>query len=67
MILNGLNFFLEISFTSFIFLKIQSLREKRPNTEFFSGLYFPVFGLNKTKYGPEETPYLDTFHAVTQI
>ena len=25
----------------------------------------PVFGLNTGKYGPEITPYLDTFHAVT--
>ena len=24
---------------------------------------FPVFGLNTGKYGPEKTPYLDTFHA----
>ena len=39
----------------------------------FSGPYFPVFWLNKEiysvnpntgKYGPEKTPYLDTFHAV---
>ena len=30
----------------------------------FSGPYFPVFGLNTGKYGPEKTPYLDTFHAV---
>ena len=43
-----------------------------------SGPYFPVFGLNTEiyeantsvfspnagKYGPEITPYLDTFHAV---
>ena len=29
----------------------------------FSGLYFPVFGLNTVKYGPEKYPYLDTFHA----
>ena len=28
------------------------------------GPYFPVFGLNTGKYGPEITPYLDTFHAV---
>ena len=25
-----------------------------------SGPYFPVFGLNTGKYGPELTPYLDT-------
>ena len=29
-----------------------------------SGPYFPVFGLNTRKYGPEITPYLDTFHTV---
>ena len=29
-----------------------------------SGPYFPVFRLNTAKYGPEMTPYLDTFHAV---
>ena len=30
----------------------------------FSGPYFPVFSSNTGKYGPGETPYLDTFHAV---
>ena len=30
----------------------------------FSGPYFLVFGLNTGRYGPEKTPYLDTFHAV---
>ena len=29
------------------------------------GLYFPVFGLNTGKYRPEITPYLHTFHAVS--
>ena len=29
-----------------------------------SGPYFPIFGLNTGKYGPEKTPYLDTFYAV---
>ena len=29
-----------------------------------SGQYFPVFDPNTGKYGPEITPYLDTFHAV---
>ena len=32
--------------------------------EVISGPYFPVLGLNTGKYGPEITPYLDTFHAV---
>ena len=39
-------------------------REKCPNTEFFSGPYFPVFRPNTGKYGPEKLPYLDTFHEV---
>ena len=30
----------------------------------FSGPYFPVFSPNAGKYGPEKTPYFDTFHAV---
>ena len=30
----------------------------------FSGPYFPVFGLNIGNYGPENSPYLDTFHAM---
>ena len=30
----------------------------------FFGPSFPAFWLNTGKYGPEKTPYLDTFHAV---
>ena len=30
----------------------------------FSGPYFTVFGMNAGKYGPEKTPYFDTFHPV---
>ena len=33
----------------------------------FSCPYFPVFGPNTEKYGPEKTPYLDTFDAVNLI
>ena len=36
-----------------------------------SGPYFPALGLNTEiyleNYGPEKTPYLDTFHTVKQI
>ena len=39
-----------------------TLREKVFKYAVFSGLYFPAFGLNTGKYGPEKTPYLDTFH-----
>ena len=28
---------------------------------------FPVFSLNMGKYGPEKTPYSDTFHAVDNM
>ena len=29
--------------------------EKCPNMDFFPGAYFPAFGLNTGKYGPEKT------------
>ena len=32
-----------------------------------SGPYFPVFGLNTGRYGPEITLYLDTFHPVNNV
>ena len=35
--------------------------------EVFSGSYFSVLGLITGKYGPEISPYLDTFHAVTAL
>ena len=54
-----------------------SLREKCPNTEFFLDRILPhsdwirrdteylsVFSQNAGKYGPEKTPYLETFHEV---
>ena len=52
-----------IAFWSFfqLSLEILSLRGKYG---VFSGPYFPVFGLNTGEYGPENTPYLDNFHAV---
>ena len=34
---------------------IGTLREKCPNTEIFSGPYFPVFGLSTGKCGPNKT------------
>ena len=39
-------------------------REKCPNTKFFLVRVSLFFGLNTGKYGPEKTPYLDTFHVV---
>ena len=32
----------------------------------FPGPHFLAFGLNIGKYGPEKTPYLDTFHALSK-
>ena len=37
--------------------KVETLYEKYPNREFFTGP-------NTRKYGPEKTSYLDTFYAV---
>ena len=37
---------------------------KVPKYGVISGHYFPVFGMNTGRYGPELTPYLDTFRAV---
>ena len=58
-------------------LEIRVLCEMCPNTEFFLVHIFPhldwiwgdtkylsVFSMNAGKYGPEKTPYLDTFHVV---
>ena len=39
-----------------------ALREKCPNTEYFS-----VFRPNAGKYWPEKTPYLNTFHVVLAL
>ena len=33
----------------------------------FSGQDFPVFSLDTGKYGPEKTPYLNTFHTVIPL
>ena len=33
----------------------------------FSGLYLHIFSPKMGKYGPEKTPYLDTFHSVFQV
>ena len=41
--------------------------EKVPNYRVFSCPYFPAFELNTGKNGPENTPYVGTFHAVRGI
>ena len=49
----------------FFFLWIPVTVRKVHKYEVSSGRYIPVFGLNTGKNGPEKTPYLDIFHAVT--
>ena len=33
----------------------------------FPGTYFPLFGLNTGKYGPEKALYLNTFQAADSV
>ena len=49
-----------------VFFKQQTLHKKCPNTELFLVLIFLYleYSTNTGKYGPEITPYLDTFYAV---
>ena len=63
-------YFLKIAILNFpssfknVFSRKITLREKCPNTEFF--LYLSVFFCIQSdagKYGPEKSPYMDTFHA----
>ena len=67
-----------MSLRHFYFCVTQSLREKCPNTEFFlvrifthlerrDTSYLSVFSPNAGRYGPEITPYLDTFHIVIAL
>ena len=57
--------FIQCLFCWFFFF----LREMCPNTEFFLVRIFPHSDwiMNAGVYGPEKTPYLDTFHAVLPI
>ena len=49
-----------------LYSEVLTLREKCPNTEL---LLVRIFArsdrTNAGKYGPEKTPYLDTFHTVS--
>ena len=42
-------------------LLVTSTASKVPRYGVISGPYFPVFGLNTGKYGPQTTPYLSTY------
>ena len=69
--LKGLNFntTLEMHGTGRVklnqFMQYESHGVKSVQVRIYSGPYFPEFGLNTGKYGPEITPYLDTFHIVS--
>ena len=49
----------EILIESTTICKVVTLREKCPNTE----LFLVRISCIRTEYGPEITPYFDTFHA----
>ena len=50
------------------FNELKTLREKCVSKYgVFSGSYFSIFSPNTGKYGPEKTPYLNTFHAVKKM
>ena len=62
---------METKLNRLLILEYRVNKDKESNTvgivskyRVFSGPYFPLFGLNTGKYGPEKTPHLDTFHAV---
>ena len=65
------------SLTTKLSISVLNTASKVPKYGVFSGPYFPSFGLNTSylsvfspnagKYGPEKTPYLDTFYAVKDI
>ena len=46
------------------YLSLKNTAWKMSKYGVFSGPYYPVFGINTGKYGPEKAPYLNTFHAV---
>ena len=48
------------TFVILTFQKTEYTAWKLSKYGIISGPYFPVFGLNTEKYGPEITPYLDT-------
>ena len=49
-------------FPNYFFLSHTAWKESEYGV--ISGPYFPVFSPNTGKYGPEISPYLDTFHTV---
>ena len=62
----------KIIYLSYLLNYVRIVSFRKPSTAWkvskyrvISGPYFPVFSPNTGKYGPEITPYLDIFHAVT--
>ena len=62
----------KIIYLSYLLNYVRIVSFRKPSTAWkvskyrvISGPYFPVFSPNTGQYGPEITPYLDTFHAVT--
>ena len=59
-----------IRFNSFLYC-VKSVQIRHFFLSYFTWIqrdtYLSVFGPNTVEYGPEETPYLDTFHVVLYI
>ena len=55
------------SFCMSIYLSISHCIKRGTKGEELHSVYLSVFSQNAGKYGPEKTPYLDTFHAVTVL
>ena len=56
-------FILNVEKYSYFVIVLRNTTWKESKCRVSSGPYFPVFGLNTGKYGPEKTPCLDTFDA----
>ena len=63
--LSSVTFFDKETYFRKIHRLTKSYSVKSAQIRSFPGPYFPAFGLNTGKYGPEKTPYLDIFHAVS--
>ena len=49
------------------YVKHQCEGEQRSNVRHYIDITLRTFSPNTGKYGPEKTPHLDTFHAVSDI
>ena len=58
---------IELCFSFVTYISSTGTTWKVSKYRVFSGLHFPIFGLNTEKYRPEKTPYLDAFHTAWSV